>query len=122
MVDLASPNDPFFIVHHTMIDCIFDEWLKHHPDEEYPDVPLTPSTRGHLLHSYIVPFFPLYTNADMFKPAAGNFGYFCNLSNITIDSEIDNSEDDDSSGSSQKMYPTWFTLWSVISLISIVLY
>ena len=21
----ASPNDPFFIIHHTMIDCIFDE-------------------------------------------------------------------------------------------------
>ena len=121
MVDVAAPNDPFFIVHHTMIDCIFDEWLKHHPDEEYPDVPLTPSTRGHLPHSYMIPFFPLYTNADMFKPAAGNFGYFCNLSNITIDSEVDDYEDDDS-GSSHKMYPPWLTLWSLISLISIVLY
>ena len=121
IADVAAPNDPFFIIHHTMVDCIFDEWLKHHPDEEYPDVPLTPSTRGHLPHSYMVPFFPLYTNADMFKPAAGNFGYFCNLSNITIDSEVDDSQDDDS-GSSQKMYPPWFTLWSLISLISIVLY
>ena len=24
----ASPNDPLFIVHHPMIDCIFEEWLK----------------------------------------------------------------------------------------------
>ena len=83
----ASPNDPFFIIHHTMIDCIFDKWLKRHPDEEYPDVPLTFSTKGHQPHSYMVPYFPLYTNADMFKSAADNFGYFCNLPNITTDSE-----------------------------------
>ena len=44
---VASPNDPFFIIHHTMIDCVFDEWLQRHPDQEYPDVPLTFSTRGH---------------------------------------------------------------------------
>ena len=75
---VASPNDLVFIIHHIMIDCMFDEWLKRHPDEEYPDVPLTPSTRGHQLHSYMIPFFPLYTNADMFK-LANNFGYFCNL-------------------------------------------
>ena len=43
----ASPNDPYFIVHHTMVDCVFDEWLKRHPNEEYPDVPLTSTTRGH---------------------------------------------------------------------------
>ena len=79
---VASPNDPFFIIHHIMIDCVFDEWLQHHPDQEYPDVPLTFSTQGHQAHSYMVPFFPLYTNADMFKPAANNFGYFCNLPNV----------------------------------------
>ena len=53
---VASPNDPFFIIHHTMIDCLFDEWLMRHPDEEYPDVPLTFSTQGHQAHSYMVPF------------------------------------------------------------------
>ena len=29
MADVAaSPNDPIFINHHAMIDCIFEEWLK----------------------------------------------------------------------------------------------
>ena len=78
----ASPNDPAFIVHHTMVDCIFDEWLKHHDGAEYPNVPLTSFTRGHQAHSYMIPFFLLYTNADMFKPAY-NFGYSCNLAYIT---------------------------------------
>ena len=80
---VASPNDPVFIIHHTMIDCMFDEWLKRHPDEKYPEVPLTFSTRGHQADSYMVPYFPLHTNADMFK-LAYNFGYFCNLPNITV--------------------------------------
>ena len=79
---VSSPNDPAFIIHHTMVDCVFDEWLKNHPGTEYPDVPLTFSTRGHQAHSYMIPFFPLYTNADMFKEAY-NFGYSCNLPNIS---------------------------------------
>ena len=53
---VASPNDPVFIVHLTMIDCIFDEWLKRHPDEEYPEVPMTFSIRGHQAHNYMIPF------------------------------------------------------------------
>jgi len=79
---VGSPNDPVFIIHHTMIDCVFDEWLIRHPDEEYPDVPLTFTTRGHQANSYMIPFFPLYTNADMFKPAGNNFGYYCDLPKI----------------------------------------
>ena len=109
----ASPNDPYFIVHHTMIDCVFDEWLKHHPDEEYPDVPLTPSTRGHQPLSFMIPYFPLYTNVDMFKPAANNFGYFCDLP--------DGSEDA-GSGSSPKTYLPWLTLWSIILVSIIIVY
>ena len=83
---IASPNDPVFIIHHTMVDCMFDEWLKRHPDEQYPDVTLTLGTRGHQAHSYMIPFFPLYTNADMFTPAY-HFGYFCNLPYMTTDAE-----------------------------------
>ena len=85
LVQWESPNDSAFIIHHTMTDCVFDEWLKCHLDEEYPNVLLTFSTKGHQDHSYMIPFFPLYTNADMFKPAANNFGYYCDLPNITTD-------------------------------------
>ena len=33
----ASPNDPVFLDHHTMVDCILEEWLQEHPDASYPD-------------------------------------------------------------------------------------
>ena len=112
---VASPNDPVFVIHHTMVDCMFDEWLKRHPDEEYPDVPLTLSTRGHQRHGFMIPFFPLYTNADMFK-LANNFGYYCNLPNITAaDTEV---VDSGSHPNAQLALFTWlsvifitFTMW-----------
>ncbi|XP_065895941.1 tyrosinase-like [Dysidea avara] len=64
----SSPNDPLFIPHHVMIDCMFDEWLKLHPDAEYPnDIPRTVPTTGHQPDDFLVPFFPLSTNTDMFK-------------------------------------------------------
>ena len=75
----ASPNDPLFIIHHTMIDCIFEEWLKRHPNAEYPNATDVP--QGHRRYGYIVPFFPLYMNNDMFK-SAENFGYSCRLSDL----------------------------------------
>ena len=43
---IASPNDPAFIIHHTMVDCIFNEWLKCHPD-----VTFTFGTRGNQVQS-----------------------------------------------------------------------
>ena len=37
MADVAaSPNDPIYINHHTMIDCIFDVWLKCNYTRLYP--------------------------------------------------------------------------------------
>ena len=108
----ASPNDPFFIVHHAMVDCVFDEWLKIHPYKAYPHVPLTFSTRGHQAHSYMVPFFPLHTNLEMFKPAY-NFGYFCNLPNITVDSEI--------SGSSPRVHLTMLTWLGAVFIFTYTL-
>ena len=78
---VASPNDPLFINHHTMVDCILEEWLQGHPNAEYP--PNVPSTlNGHQKDGYIVPFYPLFKNEDMFK-TADNFGYSCNLSDTT---------------------------------------
>ena len=54
----------------------------------------------------MIPFFPLYTNADMYNVQA-YFWQFRIFLYITIDSEADNSKDNDSedvdSGSSPKM-------------------
>ena len=79
MADVAaSPNDPLFINHHSMVDCIFEEWLKAHPDAEYP--PNVPEElKGHQKNGYIVPFFPLFTHNQLFKKAE-EFGYSCELS------------------------------------------
>jgi len=114
---VGSPNDPIFIVHHTMVDCMFDEWLKRYPNEKYPDVSLTHSTMGHQPNSYMVPFIPLFTNADMFK-LAYNFGYSCNLPNITTDTD----SVDVGSGGFPKAQLTLFA-WFITTFISItVLY
>ena len=75
----ASANDPIFINHHTMVDCILEEWLqRNNRIATYPD----PTDRsiinmGHRRDDYIVPFIPLYTHEMMFK-TADNFGYSCN--------------------------------------------
>ncbi len=76
MADVAaSPNDPIFINHHAMVDCIFEEWLKKKSAARYPD---EVSITGHRKTDYIVPFFPLFKHNDMFQ-LAENFGYSCSL-------------------------------------------
>ena len=72
----ASPNDPIFISHHAMVDCILEKWLQSHRNAVYPTG--VPITQGHRGNDYIVPFFPLYTHNDMFETAS-SFGYSCNL-------------------------------------------
>jgi hypothetical protein len=78
----ASPNDPVFINHHTMVDCILEEWLKKHPDAKYPEG--VPSTKvGHRGDDYIVPFFPLVKHSDVFK--SGDYlGYWCDISAVLL--------------------------------------
>jgi tyrosinase len=80
MADVAaSPNDPIFINHHTMIDCLMEEWMKCHNsnnDKQYPSS--TKINEGHRKNDYIVPFIPLYTHQDMFKTSK-TFGYACDL-------------------------------------------
>ena len=88
MADVAaSANDPIFINHHTMIDCIFEEWLKRNLPTDLGDTENVYTTagnmRGHRFNDYIVPFFPLYRHQDMFK-TSDNFGYTCaELPNIS---------------------------------------
>ena len=76
MADVAaSANDPIFLNHHAMVDCIFETWLQENPGARYPtdnnNIP-----PGHRYDDYIVPFFPLYKHSDMFT-TANNFGYRC---------------------------------------------
>ena len=76
----ASPNDPLFLNHHSMVDCILEEWIQRHPDAEYPD-DMPDELRGMRRDDYIVPFFPLVTHGDFIR-TADNFGYSCRLPNI----------------------------------------
>ena len=73
----ASPNDPIFINHHTMIDCILEIWLQRNiRNVDYPndqDIKV-----GHRQKDYVVPFIPLYTH-EMMYDLADNFGYMCDL-------------------------------------------
>ena len=73
----SSPNNPIFLNHHAMVDCILEEWLQQNPEATYPESNEIPN--GHRANDYLIPFIPLYTNSDMFK-TADNFGYSCSLS------------------------------------------
>ena len=76
MGDVASSsNDPIFINHHTMVDCILEEWLqKNKGKHNYPISDEIPD--GHRANDYIIPFIPLYTHSQMLK-TADNLGYKC---------------------------------------------
>jgi hypothetical protein len=80
MADVAaSPNDPIFINHHTMVDCIMEEWMKCYNPNNDLEYPLSSKTReGHRRDDYIVPFIPLYNHQDMLKTSE-SFGYSCDL-------------------------------------------
>ena len=79
MADVAaSPNDPVFINHHAMVDCILEEWLQKNPNASYPDNVPADRLPGHQADAYIVPFFPLVRHSDVFK-TADNLGYSCRL-------------------------------------------
>ena len=80
MADVAaSANDPIFLSHHAMVDCILEIWLQKNPTTKYPIDDKIP--KGHRQQDYIVPFFPLYTHGDLFS-TADKFGYQCKISQI----------------------------------------
>ena len=70
----ASPNDPTFFNHHSMLDCLLEEWILANEDEEYTVSPMI--REGHRADDYIVPFIPLHTQESFLKPAS-DFGYEC---------------------------------------------
>ena len=75
----SSPNDPLFILHHLMVDCILDEYLCKFPDTEYPTDPQVRD--GHRADDFTRGFFPLIKNKDLLVPGE-NFGYSCTLGDI----------------------------------------
>ena len=77
MADVAaSSGDPIFLNHHAMVDCILEEWFNMNTNAQYPQDKRIP--QGHKENDYLVPFFPLVRNGEMFK-TADNFGYSCSL-------------------------------------------
>ena len=79
----ASPNDPLFINHHAMVDCMLEEWIQKYQEgeEAYPT-----SRRikyGHRATDYIVPFVPVYQQREMLV-SADNFGYSCSIPDSSV--------------------------------------
>lgn len=109
----ASPNDPLFIIHHTMVDCIFDEWLKRHSDAEYPDDELVRD--GHRPGDFVRGFFPLFKNEDLFKRTT-EFGYSCSLSNLT-----DQDTDPDTGGYADTLALVTWPFILLVTLFTVVM-
>ena len=66
----SASNDPIFFLHHANIDRIFERWLRKYNNDNRPDYQPDVDRRehpGHNLNDYLVPFFPLKTNADMYR-------------------------------------------------------
>ena len=84
MLNVAgSANDPIFFNHHTMIDCLFEQWMEKHNMSSYPSIEVNPQFAGHGYNDCLVPFIPLYTNADMFMRST-EFGYKCSAAENTL--------------------------------------
>ena len=100
MADVAaSANDPIFLNHHAMVDCIFETWLRKNPSAQYPQN--NEIHQGHRQQDYIVPFFPLYTHQEMFS-TADKFGYQCTIKSI------------------QSKWPAWKIAITVLGILSII--
>ena len=63
----TASNDPIFFLHHANIDRIFEAWLRKFKGNRPDYMPVSGGHPGHNLRDYLVPFFPLKTNDDMYK-------------------------------------------------------
>ena len=76
----SASNDPIFFLHHANIDRLFESWLRKFTDANrpLPDYSIINNGHpGHNLNDSLVPFFPLKTNADMYK-VSSELGYLYN--------------------------------------------
>ena len=64
---MASVNDPIFPLHHTNLDRVFESWLQKFTGDPPAYLPASGGHPGGNLNDYLVPLFPLKTNADMYK-------------------------------------------------------
>ena len=64
----SASNDPIFFLHHANIDRLFESWIRKFGNINLPTYSMQSGGHpGHNLNDYLVPFFPLKTNADMYK-------------------------------------------------------
>ncbi|CAH1251840.1 TYR [Branchiostoma lanceolatum] len=62
----SAANDPTFFLHHCNVDRLLETWIRRHgtPNSANPEKGAPP---GQNRNEYIVPFFPPYSHAEMFK-------------------------------------------------------
>ncbi|KAI1902179.1 hypothetical protein AGOR_G00042030 [Albula goreensis] len=68
-----AANDPLFMLHHAMIDKIFEEWLLKHPDMKYPIDDVIPPIQQH--DAFMRPFIPPVLNDYLVGVTAEELGY-----------------------------------------------
>ena len=85
----SASNDPIFFLHHANVDRVFESWLQ--GCEEVSTYIPGPESRvahpGHNNQDYLVPFFPLKTNNDMYKKSK-EFGYTYEKLDQSISCEV----------------------------------
>ncbi|XP_071318219.1 tyrosinase-like [Trachinotus anak] len=69
----TAANDPMFMVHHSFIDKILEEWVQRHKNASYPESEVIhPAQRK---EAYMAPFFPLRTNGYYWDKDTITLGY-----------------------------------------------
>lgn len=74
----SSHNDPVFLNHHCMSDCLLDQWFELYPDSPYVAPEGDRQFAGHGIDDCIVPFYPPKTQHQMYKIGL-DFGFECDL-------------------------------------------
>lgn len=63
----SSPNDPFFVLHHTQVDRLFERWLRQRRRRPSDLPPITKVPPGHCGSCNMVGFYPPKRHKDVYK-------------------------------------------------------